>query len=69
MRSNSRAAAGIRREPGVWVHFHDVFWPFEYREDWLRQKCALNEVYALRAAGLPIQVVVGVVVGDAAGVA
>lgn len=36
--------------PGVVVHFHDVFWPFEYPADWvLTEKRAWNEVYALRA--------------------
>jgi hypothetical protein len=38
-----------RLKPGVWVHFHDVFWPFDYPEAWLRQNCAWNELYALRA--------------------
>ena len=36
--------------PGVLVHFHDVFWPFEYPMDWvLGERRAWNEVYALRA--------------------
>ena len=34
---------------GVVVHFHDVFWPFEYPEDWLHQGIAWNEDYLLRA--------------------
>ncbi|MET8801342.1 class I SAM-dependent methyltransferase [Streptomyces sp. NPDC004546] len=35
--------------PGVVVHFHDVFWPFEYPDSWLNEKRAWNEVYMLRA--------------------
>jgi len=34
---------------GVIVHFHDVFWPFEYPEEWVRNGRAWNEAYALRA--------------------
>jgi hypothetical protein len=34
---------------GVWVHFHDVFWPFEYPLEWARQGVAWNESYFLRA--------------------
>jgi predicted O-methyltransferase YrrM len=37
-------------KPGVIVHFHDVFFPFEYPEKWvLSDKRAWNELYALRA--------------------
>jgi hypothetical protein len=35
--------------PGVWVHFHDVFSPYDYPEDWVRHKirfCA-NEQYGV----------------------
>jgi predicted O-methyltransferase YrrM len=35
--------------PGVLVHFHDVLWPFEYPEIWVRQGRAWNECYLLRA--------------------
>jgi len=35
--------------PGVAVHVHDVFWPFEYPAGWLEEGRAWNEVYALRA--------------------
>ena len=35
--------------PGVFVHIHDIFWPFEYRKDWLREGRAWNEAYLLRA--------------------
>ena len=35
--------------PGVRVHIHDVFYPFEYPRSWLRSGTALNEAYAVRA--------------------
>ena len=35
--------------PGVMVHFHDIFYPFEYPEDWLLEGKGWNEVYVLRA--------------------
>lgn len=35
--------------PGVVVHFHDVFWPFEYPEGWIEEGRAWSEIYALRA--------------------
>ena len=35
--------------PGVLVHFHDVFWPFEYPRSWVYQGRAFNEAYLLRA--------------------
>lgn len=38
-----------RLNPGVLVHFHDVFWPFEYPEEWLREGRAWNELYLLKA--------------------
>ncbi|MDP0490552.1 MAG: class I SAM-dependent methyltransferase [Verrucomicrobiota bacterium JB023] len=34
---------------GVIVHFHDVFYPFEYPEDWLKEGRFWNECYLLRA--------------------
>jgi predicted O-methyltransferase YrrM len=34
---------------GVVVHFHDVFWPFEYPWAWIEQNRAWNEIYLLRA--------------------
>lgn len=34
---------------GVFVHFHDIFHPFEYPEEWLRQERNWNELYLLRA--------------------
>ena len=38
-----------RLRPGVHVHFHDVFFPFEYPPEWLYQGKAFNEAYVLRA--------------------
>jgi hypothetical protein len=36
--------------PGVLIHFHDVFWPFEYGEEWvLQENRSWNEIYGLRA--------------------
>lgn len=35
--------------PGVIVHVHDIFWPFEYPSNWLEEGRAWNEAYALRA--------------------
>jgi len=35
---------------GVIIHFHDVFWPFEYPKSWIiDEKRSWNEIYALRA--------------------
>lgn len=34
---------------GVYVHFHDVFYPFEYPKQWVLEGRAWNEDYALRA--------------------
>jgi hypothetical protein len=34
---------------GVIIHFHDVFYPFEYPIDWLRKGWCWNEAYLLRA--------------------
>lgn len=38
-----------RLAPGVFVHFHDIFWPFEYPEAWIREGRAWNENYMLRS--------------------
>lgn len=38
----------ILRE-GVIVHFHDVFWPFEYPERWVQEGKAWNENYLIKA--------------------
>lgn len=34
---------------GVFVHFHDIFYPFEYPLDWVYEGRAWNEAYVLRA--------------------
>jgi hypothetical protein len=36
-------------KPGVMVHFHDVFYPFEYSAEWLLEGRYWNECYFLRA--------------------
>lgn len=35
--------------PGVWIHFHDVFTPYDYPEDWVRRPIPLyaNEQYGV----------------------
>jgi hypothetical protein len=38
-----------RLQPGVFVHFHDVFYPFEYPSEWLLKGWFWNENYFLRA--------------------
>ena len=38
-----------RLKPGVLIHFHDIFYPFEYPEAWVYQGRAWNEGYLLRA--------------------
>lgn len=35
--------------PGVDIHIHDIFWPFEYPASWLREGRAFTELYLLRA--------------------
>lgn len=35
--------------PGVVVHVHDVFWPFEYPVEWLRQRRDWTENYLIHA--------------------
>jgi predicted O-methyltransferase YrrM len=34
---------------GVHVHVHDIFWPFEYPEEWVYRGLAWNEAYLVRA--------------------
>ena len=36
-------------KPGVIVHIHDIFYPFEYPKDWLLEGRAWNEAYLVRA--------------------
>ena len=38
-----------RLREGVFVHFHDVFYPFEYPFEWLKRGIYWNENYFLRA--------------------
>ncbi|MDQ3777149.1 MAG: class I SAM-dependent methyltransferase [Pseudomonadota bacterium] len=38
-----------RLPSGVYVHFHDIFYPFEYPDLWIKQGRGWNEVYMLRA--------------------
>ena len=33
---------------GVYVHIHDIFYPFEYPIDWIEEGRAFNEAYMLR---------------------
>jgi hypothetical protein len=48
-----RARAVVRRvaapDPAVFVHFHDVFYPFDYPSEWLIEGRYWNENYFLRA--------------------
>lgn len=36
-------------QPGVYIHFHDIFYPFEYPKEWIYSGIAWNEDYILRA--------------------
>lgn len=36
-------------KPGVTIHFHDIFYPFEYPKQWIHMGRAWNENYLLRA--------------------
>jgi predicted O-methyltransferase YrrM len=38
-----------RLKRGVLVHFHDIFWPFEYPLEWSAEGKSWNELYFLRA--------------------
>lgn len=38
-----------RLRPGVLVHIHDICWPFEYLEEWIREGRAWNEAYLVKA--------------------
>lgn len=38
-----------RLAPGVFIHIHDIYYPFEYPREWLLQGRAWNEAYAIRA--------------------
>lgn len=34
---------------GTIIHFHDIQYPFEYPEEWIRRNYSWNEVYAVRS--------------------
>jgi predicted O-methyltransferase YrrM len=34
---------------GVYIHFHDIFYPLEYPKEWIKQGIYWNEIYLLRA--------------------
>lgn len=36
-------------QSGVHIHFHDIFYPFEYPKEWVYEGRAWNEAYLLRA--------------------
>jgi hypothetical protein len=36
-------------QKGVTIHFHDIFYPFQYPKEWLYKGIAWNEAYLLRA--------------------
>jgi hypothetical protein len=38
-----------RLRAGVHVHFHDIFWPFEYPRSWVEQGIYWSEAYLVRA--------------------
>ncbi|WP_306999434.1 class I SAM-dependent methyltransferase [Amycolatopsis thermophila] len=38
-----------RLPDGVWIHVHDVFFPFEYPLDWVTEGRAWQEIYLLRS--------------------
>lgn len=38
-----------RLKSGVYIHFHDVFFPFEYVKEWVYEGRAWQELYLLRA--------------------
>jgi predicted O-methyltransferase YrrM len=38
-----------RLKRGVIIHIHDIFWPLEYPDDWIKEGRAWNELYLLRA--------------------
>lgn len=35
--------------PGVLIHFHDIFWPFDYPESWVKSGRSWNEAYMLHS--------------------
>ena len=35
--------------PDVLIHIHDIYWPFEYPQSWIKKRWAWNETYFVRA--------------------
>lgn len=38
-----------RLKKGVYIHLHDIFYPFEYPKEWIFSGKVWNELYLLRA--------------------
>ena len=38
-----------RLKKGVYIHLHDIFYPFEYPKEWIYKGMIWNELYLLRA--------------------
>lgn len=38
-----------RLKSGVYIHLHDIFYPFTYPNQWLQEKRSWNEAYILHA--------------------
>lgn len=38
-----------RLKPGVLIHIHDIYWPFDYPKPWIAEGRAWNEAYLVRA--------------------
>lgn len=38
-----------RLADGVIVHIHDIFWPFEYPDAWIRDRRSWSEIYLVRS--------------------
>ncbi|MDZ7783599.1 MAG: class I SAM-dependent methyltransferase [Halioglobus sp.] len=36
-------------KPGVLIHIHDIYWPFDYPQEWISEGRAWNEAYVVRA--------------------
>lgn len=38
-----------RIKKGVIIHIHDIFWPFNYSEEWIKEEKCYTEAYLIRA--------------------
>tara|TARA_R110002049_G_scaffold23490_15_gene82697 strand:- start:425 stop:1585 length:1161 start_codon:yes stop_codon:yes gene_type:complete len=38
-----------RLKPGVLIHIHDIYWPFDYPDEWVQEGRAWTESYLVRA--------------------